>query len=340
MRYSLATLISILLFNACRNKNGISGQSTFIIRQIQLKSDTTISAIAYFENMVICLQNNNKLLILDTAYNREHTLENKLNGYKPNYLFTLHDTVFITTKSKTYFIGSKFRITEYKLNNRLYANGLYKDSLYYVYGCCVGEFGGAVFFLNKKTNRTYSYFATCATQVLKFKGRYVVCNNLAHLERSMSYLFVREPTKLYELTDEKLKHFCNWYAKVDSLKYYWGHSAVGDTKFYRGSPRSMSLITFQANDSLYSLVCNDSTTYIAVHKNDTTLCRQMVFDKTIEFHQAQVVSVGHKQICLYNLTGGSPFAAYLTRGHSSGLVVIDGNRIDILDRSFPAKTFY
>ena len=85
-------------------------------------------------------------------------------------------------------------------------------------------------------------------------------------------------------------------------------------------------------DSLYSIICNDSSTFIAVHKNDTTLARQIILNKTIPFHQSQVITAGHKQICLYNLTNGSPFAAYATTGNNSGLIIIDNNRIDILDK--------
>jgi hypothetical protein len=94
----------------------------------------------------------------------------------------------------------------------------------------------------------------------------------------------------------------------------------------------MSLVSFSAGDSLYSIICNDSTTFIAVHKGDTTFERQRILNKTIQFHQAQVVKAGNKQICLYNLTEGSPFAAYFTTGNNSGLLVIDENKIDVLGK--------
>ena len=32
------------------------------------------------------------------------------------------------------------------------------------------------------------------------------------------YLSIKDPTKLYELKDEKQKTFCNWYMEVDSIK--------------------------------------------------------------------------------------------------------------------------
>ena len=333
MRHTLLIFISVFILTSCKNQGDkVNSQVKFTTRQLLLKSDTTINSIAFFSDKIICLQDNGKIILLDTNYNRQDSLEKKLNIYKPNYLFTLHDTVFIRTENKAYFIDKDFKLIEFKRKERMYGDRLYEDSLYFVYGCCVGEWGGSIFFLNKNTKKAYSYFATCASQVLRFKNDYVVCNNLAHLGRSMSFLFVPQPTKLYELTDEKLKNHCNWYTTVDSLKNYWEKSKIGDVRFYRGACGSMSLVTFPAKDSLYSILCNDSSTFIAVHKGDTTLSRQSILNKTISFHQTQVITVGQKQICLYNLTNGSPFAAYTTTGNNSGLIIIDDNRIDILDK--------
>jgi hypothetical protein len=333
MRDTLIIFIAVFILTSCKNQGDKDySQVEFTKRQLLLKSDTTINSIAFFNNRIICLQDNGKIILLDTNYNRQDTLEKRLNIYKPSYLFTLHDTVYIGTKNKTYYIDKNFKFVEYKRKERMYGEGLYEDSLYFVYGCCVGEWGGSIFFLNKNTNKTYSYFATCASQVLKFKNEYVVCNNLAHMGRSMSFLYVPHPTKLYELTDEKLKNHCNWYTTVDSLKNYWEKSKIGDVKFYRGAYGSMSLVTFPVKDSLYSILCNDSSTFIAVHKSDTTLFRQIIFNKTISFHQTQIIKAGQKLICLYNLTNGSPFAAYTTTGNNSGLIIIDNNRIDILDK--------
>jgi hypothetical protein len=333
MRHTLIIFISVFVLTSCKNQGETNNfQVKFTTRRLLLKSDTTISSIAFFNNKIICLQDNGKIMLLDTNYNKQDSIERKLNIYNTNYLFTLHDTVFIATKNKTFFLDSSFNLKEFTRKERMYGKGLYEDSLYYVYGCCVGEFGGSVFFLNKKTNKTYSYFATCATQILNFKKQYVVCNNLAHLSGSMSFLFVREPTKLYELIDEKQKNHCNWYLEVDSLNNYWERSPIGGVNFYRGAYSTMSLASFIVNDSLYSFVTNDSSTFIAVHKGDTTYERQRVLNKSIRFHQTQIVNTRNKIICLYNLTNGSAFAAYATTGNNSGLIIIDNNRIDILDR--------
>ena len=335
MRYVMVFLLLILNLVSCQNRESITkSQVKFIISERPLEADTTISSIAFFNNKFICLQDNGKILLLDSTFKRQDSLEKKLNSYSIIYLFTLRDTVFVGAKNKVFFIDHTFKLREFKIKERVFGEFLYEDTIYYVYGCCAGEFGGSVFFLNKKTNRTYSYFATCATQVLKFRIEYVVSNNLAHLGKSMSFLFVPEPNKLYELTDEKLKNFCNWYIDVDSLKNYSERRNKGNVRFCEGPYRSMSLVSFGINDSLYSIICNDSSTYIAIHQKDTILPRQTIFNRTIQFHQTQIISAGHKTICLYNLTEGSPFEAYEVNGNGSGLLIVDSNRIDILEQ-FP-----
>ena len=99
----------------------------------------------------------------------------------------------------------------------------------------------------------------------------------------------------------------------------------------------MSLASFAFGDSLYSIICNDSTTFKVVHKKDTTLERQRILNKTIQFHQTQVIVAANNQICLCNLTESSPFAAYFTTGNNSGLLVIQDTKIDILGKFQNAK---
>lgn len=333
MKQILTLLILFSMLTSCNEaEKKLSAQIHFTINQYLLPTDTTITYIAYFKDNIICLQDDGKFAILDSDYNRNRLLEDKLNSCKPNNMFTFHDTVFLDTKNAAYFIDCNFKLQEFKREENRYGSYLYEDSVFYVYGCCAGEFGGAVFFLNKITNRTYSYFATCATQVLKFKNQYVVCNNLAHLGCTMNFLLVPDPTKLYELADEKLKNHCNWYMEVDSLKNRKEKNAIGNISFYRRIFGSMSLSSFPRGDSLYSIICNDSTTYLAVHNGDTTFERQRIFNKAIQFHQTQVVKAGNKYICLYNLTNGSPVEAYAIKGNNSGLFVINDNKIDILDK--------
>jgi hypothetical protein len=332
--YNYSYLIGlVVLACSCKSENNSKAKNfAFKVTQITIEADTTVKSIAYLNDYLICLQDNDSLIVFDTSYKRCPTVETKLNKTKIDYLFTYRDTVFLVSKNKKYFLNPEFSLTLKNSEERFFSDALYNDSAYLIYGCCMGEFGGAIFFSNKHTQKTYSYMATCATQVLKFKDAYVVCNNLAHLGRGMDFLIVTDPTKLYELKEDSLKNFCNWYVNVDSLKDYWRSKPKVPIVVYSGSYNSMSLITFPFEDSLYSILCNDSSVVLAVHRGDSTFTKQILLYRPLNYHEAQVICSKDQYACLFRLTSGSPFAAYLINGNDFGVAIVKNGMINILTR--------
>jgi len=294
-------------------------------------ADTTISSIAYLNGYLLLLQDNGKFIVMDTSYKRVDSLEARFLPLNYSFLIRYHDTLFVGTKDKVYYLDNDFSQVVYNVKQRRYGEVLFEDSAYLIYGCCAGEWGGSIFFFNKQTKKTFSYFATCANQVLRFGHSYVVCNNLAHLSEHMSFLVVNDPTTLYEITDEEQKYNCNWYTTVDSLKNYWQVSKKGAVRFYEAY-NAMSYISFPFRDSLYSILSVPKATVLAVHRGDTTIIRDTLMDKRIPFHETKVIEAENKKVCLYRLTEGSPVAAYWTRGNNTGMIVVCGNRIDFIDK--------
>jgi len=328
----LTAIILLLMVLSCSSPSGKkqSPENKFAVRELDLPVDTTVRSIEYLNGHLLLLQENGKLAVLNNEYKRESEIEKKLSTIKANWLFKYHDTVFAGNKDHYYYLNSAVDAIPYKSKRRTYGDVFLEDSNYLVYGCCMGEFGGAIFFQDKKTDRTYSYFATCPSQVLRFGEQYVVCNNLAHMGSHMSFLFVKDPRKLYEITDEKLKNHCNWYVTVDSLQDYWLKSKVGDVRVYEDW-EAMSLVTFPYKDSLYSVLARPGATVLSVHRGDATMTVDTLLKERIAFHHMQVIDAGDKKVSLYKLSGGSPFAAYPTRGNHTGLIVVEGNRIDFLE---------
>jgi hypothetical protein len=308
-----------------------SAQVTFSTRHVALPTDTTIRSIAYLNGYLLLLQDDGKLVALDTGYKRMENMEEKLASIKGTFLLRYNDTVFVGNNDKAFYLKADFSPVEYKVKRRVYSKVLLEDSAYLIYGCCAGEWGGSVFFRSKPTGKTYSYFATCPSQVLRFGKEYVVSNNLAHLSDHMSFLVVKNPATLYEITDEKLKNHCNWYTTIDSLKNHWQVSKKGNVRFYDAYD-AMSLVSFPSGDSLYSVLSIPKATVLVVHRGDTTITKDTLFDRKIPFHETQVIEAGMKKVCLFRLTEGSPFAAYWTRGNSTGLIVVGENSIDFLER--------
>ena len=66
---------------------------------VTVMRSTVIVLIALFVLIpVICLQDNDKMIVLDTNYNRQMSLEDNFAGYKQTSLFTVHDTDLLATK--------------------------------------------------------------------------------------------------------------------------------------------------------------------------------------------------------------------------------------------------
>src|SRR5947209_4815227 len=158
-------LIIVFLFTVFASCSGLGerhiSHATFTKRLITLPTYTTVRSVAYLDGCLLLLQDDGKLVALDTAYRRIENVEKKLARVKGTFLVAYNDTLFVGSKNKTFYLKSDFTLVEYKVKRRMYGNVLLQDSAYLIYGCCVGEFGGSVFFLNKQTGKTYSYFATC-----------------------------------------------------------------------------------------------------------------------------------------------------------------------------------
>lgn len=238
-----------------------AAEANFSTRHVSLPTDTTIRAIAYLNGYLLLLQDNGKVVALDTAYKRVEFVEKKLASIKGTFLRRYNDTAFVGNNDKIFYLKADFTPLGYRSERGMYGDVLLEDSAYLIYGCCAGEWGGSVFFRNKQTEKTYSYFATCPGQVLRFGKEYVVCNNLAHMADHMSFLVVTDPTTLYEITDERLKNYCNWYTAIDSLKDYWQVSKKGSVRFYDAYD-AMSFITFPFGDSLYSILSLTNATVL------------------------------------------------------------------------------
>jgi len=66
---------------------------------------------------------------------------------------------------------------------------LFKDDAYSIYSVCNGEFGGTIYFQNKKTKKSYEVASTCPIVVNKIDSQYYVTN-------STSILKIQDPAKL------------------------------------------------------------------------------------------------------------------------------------------------
>lgn len=305
----------------------------FLISVRSIKGDTIINSAVYYAGHILCLQDDNKIFVLDTAFNFVDSLTKKFSSQKFELLHSYNDTILLSTGKDIFYLDTGFVLKKYDYQPFKYRVPYYTDSTYYVYACDAGEWGGSVFFWNRKTNKTYSYPATGVQQILKFKGKYVISSFLAHLSGFSDYLSVKDPAKLYELKDEKQKTFCNWWS-VDSIV----NSKLFDTvtppgvKYYADKSTTRTLIVFPYNDTLYSIYSTDSGTILAKHVDfklvtvDTLLKRGILFNDASTY-LADNIAVTSYKASLATIEANDKIINY----QNTGLIFVHDKRITFIE---------
>src|SRR5690606_18520479 len=95
-----------------------------------------------------------------------------------DYMFQYRDTIWLRKKPYNpekmdwYYLNDGYQLVYvdspdfYRALAPSRGECLFEDSAYIAYKGCAGEFGGTIFFYSKTRKKTYSFPATCPSQVL------------------------------------------------------------------------------------------------------------------------------------------------------------------------------
>lgn len=336
--HNLTIFFFLTAFITCSSKKQDTKTKDFLVSVKSIKGDTVITSAVYYDGHILCLQEDNKLFVLDTTFNFVDSLTAKFAKLKIQFLHSYNDTILLSADKDIFYLDTGFVLKKYTNKPFKYQFPYFTDSTYYVYACSAGEWGGAVFFWNKKTNRTYSYPATDVQQVFKFNDEYVVSSFLAHLSGISDYLFIKDPTKMYELKDEKQKTFCNWYMEVDSIndKKLFDTLTPPGVKYYADSFITRTVTTFPYKNEIYSIYCTDSATILAKFKNQRLSVIDTLLHHRLTFHSAKTHLTPNGIVTAYRATGSQGGEGNtLTPYQNTGLIFIKNNTIDFLEFKTP-----
>ncbi len=333
----LFLMIFLTFFFACTSKKKNIISTDFIVSIKSLKGDTIIRSALIYDGYILCLQEDNKLVILDSCFNKVDSLIDKFSKVEFQSLNTYNDTILLSTNKEILFLDNGFELKKYQNQPFNYGLPFYNDSTYYVYACSIGEWGGSVFFLNKKTKKTYSFPATCVQQVLKFKGNYIVSSYLHHLSGFSDYLSINEPKYLYELTDKNKKRHCNWWANdsINPLKLFDTMTPQG-VKYYSDKFSTKTISVFPYNDNLYSIYSTDSAIILAKHINfklvpvDTLLKRKISFNSASTHLQKNIILTTYKENW-----ASIDENKNIIKHQNTGLICIKDNKITFIEYKTP-----
>lgn len=313
-------MLILLPLLSCDDQNDVSNKkinyskdSSFVIYKdtFDFKHEGELEQVAYFDNKYFCVINHSdkKLIILDEegTYTNEVLTPKAIENTSYYDLVIENDSLFLKLKEgdEENFVlvnnNTEFQPIE-KRNFKIF-----EDDEYNIYANCHGEWGGALYFQNKKTKEKYEAESTCAIIVNKIKNEYYVTNALRHMGVYSNVSKISDPEKL-----EK----SNW----DFDELIQGGSWKGVEDLY--TKRLLFLSTsFVINNELLHL-CKDiplqakndtNSKYIAKIENDT-LKPIYTFDFQFELLFNQQIG-GKKQILTFKER----------KDNKEGILLIDSN---------------
>lgn len=144
-----------------------------------------------------------------------------------------NDSLFL---KESYFEKKNLYLDKYVADFKLTKSKdlkFYEDELYDVYATCNGEWGGTIYFKNKKTKETFEGSSTCPIVINKLANDYYVTNYMGHMVGFASVIKITDPTKLEKSEFKFNKNVGSEYKKgievlLDTMDFYISSSFVAD----------------------------------------------------------------------------------------------------------------
>tara|TARA_B100001057_G_C22711265_1_gene895887 strand:- start:356 stop:1177 length:822 start_codon:yes stop_codon:yes gene_type:complete len=178
-------------------------------------------------------------------------------------------------------------------------SAFFQDEDYYVRRTCHGEFGGSIWFRNKKTGIEYSCAATCPVIVNKIKNKYIVTTSLSHFQGFSSVFEIENPDSMDVFQKPELERVISkwgWkkrrFTKWGFRKVFYANSA-GDleSKSRKGSNSLLDtagvtiLLSFPYKEHLYHIVSDSKTLYLSKLENNMLTTIDTIYVGLDNFHK-------------------------------------------------------
>ncbi len=188
---------------------------------------------------------------------------------KVTYFLTLILTVSSCSKhAELNFHISETTIDEAhfdKLKNELLQENdsiIFEDNTYKVRSSCRGEWGGSIWFKNKRTGIEYACMATCPVVVHHLNNKYIITTTLAHGNGFSRVIEIQDPEKMevFELPEHKK-------VVIDGASTYYindleSHSTEGSISLV-DTLGILTLSSFKYQNELYHIITDFKSTFIS-----------------------------------------------------------------------------
>lgn len=265
MKYSI--LLLALIVTACHQNPAPVDKSPFVVRTYHLKLAERIREVLFAQGRYYCLLETGKFICLNRQFQVDSTITQTISNEVFERGFLGDDQLMAAKRIKNnlfeeYFLDEHFQWQ--KTDQILSAEPAQAEEPFQIHHCCMGEFGGAIFFKDKRTERVYSCPATCVVALNKIGNDYYVTNTLAHSEGFSEILLIKDPKQLFELKTDSLKNSCNWWTWFVHFK----DGFAGMEKFEIGTTKLLdtigllTTISFVRDGELYHLCSDQNRSFV------------------------------------------------------------------------------
>ncbi len=194
---------------------------------------------------------------------------------------------------------------------------LFEDSVYSVRSTCRGEWGGSIWFTNKRTGIEYSCAATCPVTVNSIEGLYMVTTTLAHGPGSSRIIQILNPDlmEVFELPEPKE-------VSEDGTPVYYvtdfeSHSYEGTTSLL-DTVGILTLSSFKYEGELYHITTDFKSTFVSNIQKGKFAIIDTIANKSIWTYKPEVLILENGHLI-----------TFFTNDETKGYIDIWENKIDL-----------
>ncbi|MEO3406900.1 hypothetical protein AAFN85_23495 [Mucilaginibacter sp. CAU 1740] len=289
---------------------------TFVQKYHPLKITSPLKTTVLFKSKFYCLKSNGEVFVVDRRTNTiDSSYTDNAKGLSIVNLFLKNDSLFgVKSTNDTYYLSQAH--VWIPLNRKFKTQPIFEDDKFIITATCSGEWGGTIYFKDKKTGKKYEAACTCAVNVIKHRGEYHVTASLNHMAGSTNIFTVKNPLKLQSAY--KNKPTPRGYLSNGTPVYNQGDdesSSKKGTTHLIDSIGINSVASFIYNNDLFYIISKYPKTYICRVENKNFVTISQLSDKP-----------------MWNLDFGCKIYGDETifnfeNERSSGFVVINQNKI-------------
>jgi hypothetical protein len=337
MKPILYILIYLLLFSCSEKPESVEFvPEKFHIDTVTVELNFTPRDIINYKDGFLCRvspyhNDSLQLIYLNAKFEIDDEITKKLNfglGNKSETIWTSGDTLFTICGLRNYDIRYRTNknwivLDTGSTNKQNYMHHeknlpIYEDSEFKINSCCRGEFGGAIFFYDKKSKKTYSCRSTCISGIQKFNNSFYISSSLY----STSVIKIDNPRNLYEIKDEQQLTDCSWY------DIYSDKPNDVEIKHPKGYDKRIATVldtfdisilgSFELKNHLYWVYSDTKSAYIGYIKDNRLEAINTIYKKRMYFNEVR------------DLKHNSNILPIRSR-EMKGLIILAGNKIRIVE---------